>query len=102
MGFSSSLARTHMTPIMLAARPKARTTSGNSIHAISPVNTYTATPSTIAPIFSAAVDSKGRLTAGNRRRYHRPVGYNSSIAGIILGNAMFNLPTRSAPISAAL
>ena len=102
MGASSSRARTTYTPTIEAMTPNPRATSGKMIPAI-PKYANNATPRTIAPMFSAAVDSKRSAPRPAQSPTLSPTrsaitaGFRGSSSGIPLST----FPTRSAPTSAA-
>ena len=115
IGSSSSLAAfTLRMPTMLAMRPKARATRGKRMNAMGATiagapslcfapNARVA-PRIIAPMFSAAVDSKRSAPRPAQSPTLSPT--RSAITAGFLGSSSgipaSTLPTRSAPTSAAL
>ena len=102
MGASSSLARTTYTPTIEANTPNPRATSGNTTPR-TPNHGNSKTPRTIAPMFSAAVDSKrsaprpAQSPTLSPTRSAMTAGFRGSSSGIPAST----FPTRSAPTSAA-
>jgi hypothetical protein len=109
IGFSSSRPRTKNIATMVASSPKARTTSGKKIqasgfgHPRSTAIRQTATPRIMAPMFSAAVDSKRSAPRPAQSPTLSPTrsATTAALRGSSSGMPASTLPTRSAPTSAA-
>ena len=95
--------RIQSNPTEEAIRPKARTTSGKRIQPTFFVARYNATPRIIAPMFSAAVDSKRSAPRPAQSPTLSPTrsAITAGLRGSSSGIPASTLPTRSAPTSAA-
>jgi len=101
--FIAAFGVTTITPTMVAMRPKARATRGKRTP-FTPKTGKRATPMIMAPIFSAAVDSKRSAPRPAQSPTLSPT--RSAITAGFLGSSSgmpaSTFPTRSAPTSAAL
>ena len=110
IGSSVSLPRTKKIATIVARSPKARTTSGKKIQASgcgqpeADAIVKTATPRIIAPMFSAAVDSKRSAPRPAQSPTLSPTrsATTPALRGSSSGMPFSTLPTRSDPTSAAL
>jgi hypothetical protein len=104
------LPRTKKIATIVASNPKARTTSGKKIQACgfgqpaASAMAKTPTPRIIAPMFSAAVDSKRSAPRPAQSPTLSPTRSATTPAfrGSSSGMPFSTLPTRSEPTSAAL
>ena len=110
IGFSVSLPRMKNIATIVANRPKARTTSGKKIQASGfgqpalSAMAKAATPRIMAPMFSAAVDSKRSAPRPAQSPTLSPTrsAMTAALRGSSSGIPASTLPTRSEPTSAAL